>query len=283
MDGKHLTMIEHVEELRKRLFFVAIFFIAAIAVGFFVAEPIIQHIQYSDEAQQLTLNAFSPLDPLAIYFQVIFIVALVLSSPLLFYQLWAFISPGLYETERKATLAYIPFIFLLFIGGLAFSYYVLFPFVMRFTYDLSNRLEIEQTIGINEYFTFLFQLTLPFGVLFQLPVVLLFLARLGILNPDYMGKIRKYAYFGLFVAAAIIAPPDLMTHIIVSVPLFILYEISIVISRVGYKKYLKAEQQRQQEQAARDAELQQLERQDIVAAALAEQRRQIELANEKQD
>lgn len=283
MDVKHLTFVEHLEELRKRLFVVALFFIAAIAAGFFVAEPIIQHIQYSDEAQQLTLNAFSPLDPLAIYFQVIFIVAFVLSSPVLFYQLWAFISPGLHQSERKATLAYIPFMFLLFIGGIAFSYYVLFPFVMRFTYDLSNRLHIEQTIGINEYFTFLFQLTLPFGFLFQLPVVLLFLARLGILSPDYMVKIRKYAYFGLFVAAAIIAPPELMSHLIVSVPLFILYEVSIVISRIGYKKYLKAEAQRQREQQARDAELKEKERRQMIEEALAEQRRQIELANEKQD
>lgn len=283
MDGKHITFIEHIEELRKRLFIVALFFIAAVGAGFFVAEPIIEYIQYSDEAQQLTLNAFSPLDPLAIYFQVIFIVALVLSSPLLFYQLWAFISPGLHAAERRVTLAYIPFIFVLFVGGLAFSYYVLFPFVMRFTFELSNRLEIEQTIGINEYFTFLFQLTLPFGFLFQLPVVLLFLARLGILSPDYMVKIRKYAYFGLFVAAAIIAPPELMSHLIVSVPLFILYEVSIIISRFGYKKYLQAEQQRQREQAARDAELRQMEQRDTVAALLAEQRRQIELANEKQD
>ena len=283
MDVKPITVIEHLEELRKRLFIVAICFIAAVAAGFWIAEPIIQHIQYSDEAQQLTLNAFSPLDPLSIYFQVIFIVALVLSSPILFYQLWAFISPGLHAAERKITLAYIPFIFLLFLGGVAFSYYVLFPFVMRFTFDLSNRLEIEQTIGINEYFTFLFQLTLPFGLLFQLPVVLLFLARLGILRPDDLVKIRKYAYFGLFVAAAIIAPPELMSHLIVSVPLFILYEVSIVISRFGYKKYVRAEQQRQREQEAREAELQQMEQRETIAQLLAEQRRQIELANDKQD
>ena len=98
-----------------------------------------------------------------------------------------------------------------------------------------------------------------------------------------MVKIRKYAYFGLFVAAAIIAPPELMSHLIVSVPLFILYEVSIVISRIGYKKYLKAEAQRQREQQARDAELKEKERRQMIEEALAEQRRQIELANEKQD
>lgn len=279
MERRELTVVEHLEELRKRLFTVALFFVAAMIAGFFIAEPIIRYIQYSDEAQQLTLNAFSPLDPLAIYFQVIFIVAFVLSSPVLLYQLWSFIRPGLHEQEQKATLAYIPFIFLLFLGGLAFSYYVLFPFVMRFTFELSNRLDITQTIGIHEYFSFLFKLTLPFGFLFQLPVVLLFLARIGVLNPDTMLKMRKYAYFALFVAAAIIAPPELISHLIVSVPLFILYEVSIIISRVGYRKFLKAEAQRLHEQQLRDEELREQEQRQLIEEALAEQRRQIEAAN----
>ena len=113
---------------------------------------------------------------------------------------------------------------------------------------LSGDLGITQTIGVNEYFNFLFQITIPFGIVFQLPVVIVFLARLGLINPSILVKIRKYAYFGLFVIAAFITPPDLMSHLFVTVPLFILYEFSIVISRVGYRKYLKAEQQRQIEE-----------------------------------
>lgn len=275
MNPKELTVIEHMEELRKRLFISAIFFILALFVGFYLAKPIIKYIQYSEEAEQLTLNAFNVTDPLAVYLQVTFIISFILTSPVLLYQLWAFITPGLHETERKATLKYIPYAFLLFIGGLAFAYYVLFPNVMNFMMGLSNDLEIQQTIGINEYFSFLFQLVVPFGIVFQLPVVTLFLARLGILNPDLMVKFRKYSYFVLIVIAVLLAPPDFISNLIIALPLLAIYEISIVIARIGYRKYLKAEELRVEEERV-EAEREQVER------LLAEQRRQIEEVNKEE-
>ncbi|MEK4230942.1 twin-arginine translocase subunit TatC [Solibacillus sp. FSL H8-0538] len=272
MNPKELTVIEHIDELRSRLFVTAIFFVLALVVSFFVTEPIIKFIQYSDEAAQFTLNAFTPTDPLAVFLKVMFCVALVLSSPILLYQLWSFITPGLHETERKATLKYIPYSFILFLAGISFSYFVLFPYVMNFMMSLSKDLEIVQTIGINEYFSFLFKLVLPFGLIFQLPVVTLFLARIGILNPQLMVKFRKYSYFVLFVLAAFLAPPDFISNLIVAVPLFFLYEISIVISRAGYKKFLAAEELRMQEEQEREQQLQ-------VEELLEAQRRQIEEMN----
>ena len=119
---------------------------------------------------------------------------------------------------------------------------------MNFMKELSAEFGITQTVGINEYFTFLFQILIPFGIVFQLPIVLLFLSRLGILDPAKLVKIRKYSYFTLFVIAAFITPPDIMSHLLVTVPLFILYEISIVICRVGYRKFLKAEEKRKIEE-----------------------------------
>lgn len=274
MNPKELTVIEHIEELRSRLFVTALFFVLALVGSFFLTEPIIKFIQGSDEASQYTLNAFTPTDPLAVFLKVMFVVAFVLTSPILLYQLWSFITPGLHETERKATLKYIPFAFILFLLGIGFSYFVLFPYVMNFMMNLSSQLEIESTIGINEYFSFLFTLVLPFGIIFQLPVVTLFLARIGLLNPQLMVKFRKYSYFFLFVLAAFLAPPDLISNLIVAVPLFILYELSIVISRVGYKKYVDAEEMRQKEE-------QEAEQQFQVETLLAEQRRQIEEMNSK--
>lgn len=248
MTEKNLTIIEHIDEMRKRLMVVVGFFIAAILGSFFLAKPLIQFLQVDGEAENITLNAFNVIDPIMIYFKVIIFIAVILISPVIMYQLWAFISPGLHERERQATLSYIPFAFLLSIGGIAFAYLVLLPYVMRFMMNLSVDLGIVQTIGINEYFNFLFQLTIPFGIIFQLPIVLLFLTRLGILNPTQLVAIRKYAYFALFVIAAFITPPDLFSHLFVTVPLFVLYEVSIVISRFGYRKYLKGEQQRQIEE-----------------------------------
>lgn len=245
MEDKNLTIVEHIEEFRKRLVVIVVFFVIAVIGSFFLAKPLIQFLQVHGEAQSITLNAFNVIDPIMIYLKVIIFIAFILISPILMYQLWSFISPGLHEGERRATLSYIPYAFLLLIGGIAFSYFVLLPYVMKFMMNLSNDLGITQTIGINEYFNFLFQLTIPFGVVFQLPVVLLFLTRLGLLTPATLIKVRKYAYFGLFVVAAFITPPDLISHLFVTVPLFILYEVSIFISRFGYRKYLKAEQQRQ--------------------------------------
>ena len=149
-----------------------------------------------------------------IYLKVIFFIAIVVISPILMYQMWSFISPGLHEAERRATLSYIPYAFLLLLGGISFAYFVLLPYVIKFMMNLSVDLGITQTIGVNEYFTFLFQLTIPFGIVFQLPVVIVFLARLGLLNPSTLVKVRKYAYFGLFVIAAFITPPDLMSSFI---------------------------------------------------------------------
>lgn len=248
MTEKNLTIIEHIDELRKRLIVIVGFFLVAVLGSFFLAKPLIQFLQVDGEAENITLNAFNVVDPIMIYFKVIIFIAVILISPLIMYQLWAFISPGLHERERQVTLSYIPFSFLLSIGGIVFSYMVLLPYVMRFMMNLSVDLGIVQTIGINEYFNFLFQLTIPFAIVFQLPIVLLFLTRLGILNPTQLVAIRKYAYFTLFVIAAFITPPDLFSHLFVTVPLFLLYEVSIIISRFGYRKYLKAEQQRQIEE-----------------------------------
>ena len=248
MADKNLTIVEHIDEIRKRLMVIVVFFIVGVIASFFFAKPLIHFIQYDTPAEEVVLNAFNVVDPVVIYLKVIIFLAIIIISPVLMYQLWAFISPGLRDLERKVTLSYIPFAFLLFLAGISFSYFVLLPYIMKFMINLSDQLNIEQTIGINEYFSFLFSILLPFGFVFQLPIVILFLSRLGILQPKVLVKVRKYSYFGLFVLAAFITPPDIVSHLFVTVPLFILYEISIVISRLGYRKFEKAEQLRKLEE-----------------------------------
>ncbi|MFK2827192.1 twin-arginine translocase subunit TatC [Bacillus sp. B190/17] len=241
MSRQDMTIYEHIGELRKRLIIVVVFLFLAMIAGLFMAEPVIHYLQHADEAKALTLNAFRVTDPLKIYFQTAFVIAFILTSPMILYQLWAFVSPGLYEKERKVTLSYIPLSVVLFLAGLSFSYLVLFPYIIHFMMKLSGDLNIEQVIGINEYFQFLFQITLPFGILFQLPVVTMFLTRLGIITPMFLAQVRRYAYFILLVIAGLITPPDVISQLIVMVPLVILYEISIWISKVSYKKVLQAE------------------------------------------
>ncbi|WP_033826910.1 twin-arginine translocase subunit TatC [Bacillus andreraoultii] len=242
MEKNELTVYEHLVEMRKRLIYVIAFFTLTMIGSFFLAEPLIVYLQHTDEAAKLDLNAFRLTDPLKIYMQFIFVIACVLTAPFILYQLWAFISPGLYEREKKVTLSYIPISVILFLAGISFSYFILFPFVIRFMGQLGGRMEINPVIGINEYFQFLFQITLPFGLLFQLPVIILFLTRLGIITPIFLSKVRKYAYFILLVIAALITPPDILSHMMVTLPLFLLYEISIWISKFAYRKRVREEE-----------------------------------------
>ncbi|MRX72767.1 twin-arginine translocase subunit TatC [Bacillus lacus] len=236
---KEMSVLEHITELRKRLILVVVFFFVSVIIGFLLSRPIIIYLQHTEEARRLTLNAFRLTDPVMVYMQFAFIIAFILTSPVILYQLWAFISPGLYEKERKITLSYIPVSAALFLIGISFSYFVLFPFVVNFMERVSNDLQINQVIGIHEYFQFLLQLTVPFGFLFQLPVVIMFLTRLGIVTPMFLAKVRRYAYFVLLVVGAFITPPELLSHLMVTVPLLFLYEISIIVSRVSYRKAMK--------------------------------------------
>ncbi len=246
MTNQQMTLQKHIEELRKRIFIVILVFIAAFIAGFFLAMPLIQYLKQTPEAAGLELNVFNLTDPLRVFLDFAFLIGILITSPVALYQLWAFISPGLYEKERKVTLMYIPLTFILFVGGLSFSYFILFPFVIDFMNGLSDLLGVEEEYGINEYFHFLFRLTLPFGILFQFPVVIMFLTRLGLVTPAFLRKIRKYSYFVLLVLAGLITPPELISHLMVTVPLIILYEVSIFIAGFAYKKSQQAAEEAEQ-------------------------------------
>ncbi|WP_106588266.1 twin-arginine translocase subunit TatC [Salsuginibacillus halophilus] len=247
MQQKNMSFVEHFGELRKRLMIIAFFLVAGMGLGFFIAPNVISYLQNIPPAQDFPMNAFHLTDPLKVYMNFAFFTGVVITFPVIMYQLWGFISPGLMEKERKVTLSYIPVSVVLFLGGLAFSFYILFPYVIEFLGNLADRLNITEQYGINEYFAFLFQLTIPFGFLFQLPVVVMFLTRLGIVTPTFLSQIRKYAYFVLLIIAGFITPPEIVSHLMVTLPMFLLYELSITVSRFAHKRMLKAEAERQRE------------------------------------
>lgn len=231
----------HVKELRRRLITCAAGFAAALVIGFVFTKPLILFLQRAEHHDAISMNAFRVTDPVNLYVTVAFILALIVASPLVLYQIWAFVRPGLYEREQRANLAYIPFIVVLFLAGCVFGYFVVFPMALHFMLHLNTILHIQTTIGITEYFHFLMQMTLPFGLFFEMPVLVLFLTRLGLISPVILSKVRKYAYLILFIIAGVIAPPELSMNILVTLPLIMLYEISIVISRIVCRKLGKDE------------------------------------------
>jgi sec-independent protein translocase protein TatC len=238
MQDDAMSLVEHLGELRKRVFWIVLVLILGLIGGFFVAKPILVYLQEASPLVNATWNAFSPWDGLRVYMQISFILALIVTVPAIMYHLWAFVKPGLRKEEQMATLSYIPYAILLFLIGLAFAYWVVFPMAFKFASSLTESLKITETYGITQYFSFMFNILLPISLLFELPVVVMFLTRLRLLNPKRLRKLRRYAYLLLVIISSIVTPPDAISAIIVAIPLIILYEISVMLSSVVYRKQL---------------------------------------------
>lgn len=232
---KEMNYIEHLSELRNRLIVTAIFFIAFFVVGFIYIKDIYWFF-VNDIDMELT--AISPTEIIWIYFSMAGLVAIVGTLPILTYQIWAFIKPALLPHERKATIGYIPAIFILFICGLVFGYFVFVELIIPFLLSLNDGM-FNIMFTVDRYFKFLFHITIPIAVLFELPIVVMFLTSLGILTPDFMTKNRKYAYFVLVVIGVLLTPPDYILQLVVAVPLILLYEVSIQLAKIVYRRKLK--------------------------------------------
>ncbi|MEH7523645.1 twin-arginine translocase subunit TatC [Bacillus sp. JJ1503] len=239
MEDKELNLVEHLDELRKRLIITIAAFLVFFVAGFMYVEEIYHWFVRDLDVKLIVLG---PSDIIWVYFMIASVVAIAATIPVLALQIWLFVKPALSQVERRISLSYIPALFILFIVGLCFGYFVIFPTVLGFLVDLGGQM-LETNFTAEKYFRFIMNMTMPFGVLFELPVVVMFLTSLGILNPYALAKIRKYAYFILIVIAIVISPPDFMSDFLVAIPLLFLYEISINLSKIVYKRKLKKEQQ----------------------------------------
>lgn len=236
MEDKELQLVDHLEELRKRIIISALAFVVFFIVGFIYVDDI-----YKWFVGDTKLLVLGPSDIMWIYFMLAGVVALAGTIPVLALQIWMFVKPALKPIERKITLSYVPALFILFIVGLAFGYFAIFPMVLKFLINIGQEMFVTNFTA-ERYFSFILNMTLPFGVLFELPVVVMFLTSLGIINPFVLAKVRKYAYFVLIIIAVVITPPDFMSDFVVTMPLLLLYEISINLSKFVYRKKLKKEQ-----------------------------------------
>ena len=200
---------------------------------------------------EIKLVVLGPSEIVWIYFMIASIFAIAGTIPVLALQIWLFVKPALRPIEQKVTLSYIPALFTLFIVGLLFGYFVIFPIVLNFLMELSADMVVTNFTA-ERYFKFILNMTLPFGFLFLMPVIIMFLTSLGIINPYVLTKVRKYAYFVLIVIAVVISPPDIMSDFLVTIPLLFLYEISVNLSKIVYKRKLKKAKQYDEEHGLTD-------------------------------
>ncbi|PID40254.1 MAG: twin-arginine translocase subunit TatC [Proteobacteria bacterium] len=224
----------HLEELRKRLITAFIAVGIGFAVSYGLKEKLFQIltqplISVMNQGETLIYTGLP--EAFFTFLKVSFLAGLMLASPVIIYQFWMFIAPGLYDREKRLL---IPIVFLstiFFVGGALFGYFIVFPYGFDFFLGFATE-TIRPMPSMKEYLSFSAKLLLAFGLVFELPLVITFLAKLGIVTVPFLKKNRKYALLLFFVGAAILTPPDVVTQVMMALPLMVLYEISILGARI---------------------------------------------------
>jgi len=251
MSEEKMPFTQHLEELRKRLIISAIAIGIGFLIGYFFKERIFEWLMRpllqvlpKGESQKLIYTA--PHEAFVTYLKVSFIAGVGLASPVIIYQIWRFIAPGLYQNERRYLVPIVLFSTIFFLGGAMFGYFVVFPFGFQFFVSFANDF-ITPMISTREFTSFATRLLFAFGLVFEMPIFAFFLARIGLLNAKFMRKQRKYAILFIFVAAAVLTPPDVISQLLMAMPLLVLYEISVWIVAIFGKK-AKVEEALQEKQ-----------------------------------
>ncbi len=230
--------LSHLEELRKRLVICAIGVGAGFVIAYIFSERLFQLLvaplkAVMPEGDQLIFTNLPEM--FFAYIKVAFIAGIMAAAPLIFYQLWMFIAPGLYQKEKKMAIPFVISSTILFVGGALFGYFVVFPFGFKFFIGFSNEY-VKALPSVKQYFSFSMKLLFAFGAVFELPVIIFFLSKMGIVTPQFLRQKRKYAILLTFALAAILTPPDVITQCMMAGPLIVLYEIGILVSRIAQKK-----------------------------------------------
>ncbi len=239
LNTAEMTIFEHLEEVRARL----IRSLIALAIGFLIsfafAEQIFQFLSkpliraLPDTKKQMVFTSLP--EVFFVYIKVALFTGILLALPVIFYQIWKFVAPALYRNEKRYVL---PFVFLstvFFIAGTSFGYFEIFPWGFKFFIGFSSQ-DIQPMITLKDYLKFATRLLLAFGLIFEMPIIITFLARIGLVTPGMLNRNRKYAVLIIVILAAILTPPDVITQLMMAAPMWILYEISIISAWVVQKR-----------------------------------------------
>ncbi len=245
----NMTFLEHLEDLRKRIFYSFIAVIAAVIPAWFFSKDIFNILarpitRFLPEGEQLVFNSLPA--PFFLYMKVAFMTAIFAMAPFLFLQVWYFVAPGLYRKERKNVIPFVLFTTVFFTGGAAFAFLVVFPFACNFFLNMGG--EFQALITIDQYFSLSLRIILGIALVFEMPTLVFFLARMGLISARVMIKHFKYAVLLIFVIAAVITPtPDMFTQSIIAVPMLGLYGLSILIALVVGKQKQRARDEESEE------------------------------------
>ncbi len=238
-----MPFLDHLEELRWRILWSLLAFVAAFLLAFVLAtkynffllleRPIAPYL----EGKQLIVT--HPADPFRLTLSVSIWLGVVLALPVILYQLWAFLSPALYSHEKRVVIPVFMFGTILFLSGIALSYFVILPITLRFLFSIQAA-SLDMMISAREYFGFAIAMSLAMGAVFELPIVIIGLTAVGVVTPRFLQKFRRYAVVLCLVASALITPgADPLSLLALALPLYGLYEVSVIASAVVHRRRMR--------------------------------------------
>lgn len=238
MADEKLPFTAHLTELRTRLIRSSI----AVGICFLISYAFVEQI--FEFLMRPMLQAMPPNSPLVFtsltegfftYFKLSMVSGVCFASPVILYQLWCFIAPGLHEQEKKYALPFVVSVTLFFVIGASFCYYVVFPSIFKFLMSFSSD-TIKPMPSIKDYLSFSSKLLLTFGLIFEYPPLIFSLAKVGLVKGAWLARQRRYAIVLIFILSAVVTPPDVVSQILMALPMMVLYEMGIIIARVFGKK-----------------------------------------------
>ncbi len=233
MEDKELTIVEHLNELRRRVIYILIAVAITSGAAYHFIDEILLFITTAGKIE--SLHFINPTEAFFVIIKLSVLVGAIAAMPFILYQVWRYVGIALKKAERKYLIYFGPVSFLLFMIGAGFAFRTVLPMAMRFLLSFSKD-NIEPMITINNYVSFLIKMVTAFGLMFELPLVILFLSKIGVVTPEALKKGRRYAIVIIFVVAAVLTPPDVISQIMLAVPILLLYEISILICKSVTKK-----------------------------------------------
>ena len=234
-------VIRHLEELRHRIFGSLLAWLCASILAYWIiSRYFLKVLLYPLKGRVGELVYLTPVEPFFTLIKLSVAAGLLISLPLLLYQVWAFLRPGLHSAERKPVLGFIASFFFLFWGGCAFGYFIVLPPGLKFLLSVAPA-GLRPFLSFNSYFTFLLVFILGFGLVFTLPGAALLLGRLGIISAQFLRNQRRVFIIAAFIIAAVITPPDAFTQVMLALPIIVLYEVSIILVGLAEKNRNKKE------------------------------------------
>ena len=234
MTDSTLPIMAHLEELRKRLMIAAISWFVAFLICYGFAETLFQYIAQPVKKalpEGSSLVFLTATEPFFTYMKLGALAAFLVASPIIFWQFWAFVSPGLYRKEKRLVVPFVLASCLCFAVGTYFGFFLVFPRIFTFLISFGLGGDLAPMLSMGSYLSFSTKLLIAFGLVFELPIIIFFLARIGIVNYQWLAQRRKYALVIGFVVGAILTPPDVFSQVALALPFIILYEIGIWVAR----------------------------------------------------